>query len=162
MTDVRLPLWHMTADINHLMIKVSVALLVSSYSRCHLRQSDRDILHGSLISANRFALLQLWNLDSLASLWRLGNYSCCFHKPTRVNLHFIPTSPGFRWLPSRTYEGWQSQPNLSLGPWCQPCIFYSSTYLPWFTKFYNLFLDCLWVWGFVILEWFPPCVLHPV
>lgn len=59
MTDVRLPLWHMTADINHLMIKVSVALLVSSYSRCHLRQSDRDILHGSLILANRFALLQL-------------------------------------------------------------------------------------------------------
>lgn len=59
MTDVRLPLWHMTADINHLMIKVSVALLVSSYSRCHLRQSDRDILHGSLILANCFALLQL-------------------------------------------------------------------------------------------------------
>lgn len=68
MTDVWLPLRYTTADINHLTIKVSVDLLVSSYSRCHPRLSDRDILHGSLILANCFTLLQLWNLDSLASL----------------------------------------------------------------------------------------------
>lgn len=68
MTDVWLPLQRMMADINHLTIKVSADLLVSSYSRCHPRQSDRDILHRSLILVNCFTLLQFWNLDSLATL----------------------------------------------------------------------------------------------
>lgn len=104
-TDVRLPLRHMTADINHLTIKVSVDLLVSSYSRCHPRQSDRDILHGSLIVANCFTLHQRWNLDSLARWWQLGNSSCGFHEPPRVNLSLIPTSVDFQWLPRRTSEG---------------------------------------------------------
>lgn len=101
-TDVRLPLCHMTADINHLTIKVSVDLLVSSYSRCHPRQSDRDILHGSLIVTAYFTLLQRWNLDSLARLWQLGISSCGFHEAPRVNLSLIPTSVDFQWLPSRT------------------------------------------------------------
>lgn len=105
MTDVRLPLRHMMADINHLTIKVSVDLLVSSYSRCHPRQSDRNILHGSLILANCFTLLQLWNHDSLASLWQLGNSSCGLLKPPRVSLSLIPTSVDLQWLASRKYEG---------------------------------------------------------
>lgn len=57
MTDVWLPLQHLTADINHLTIKGSVDLPVSSYGRCHPRQTDRGILHGSLILANRFTTL---------------------------------------------------------------------------------------------------------
>lgn len=105
MTDVWLSLWHMMADINHLTIKVSVDLLVSSYSRCHPTQNDRNILHRSLILANCFTALQLWNLDSLASLWQLGNSSCGFPKPPRVNLSLIPTSPDFQWFPTRTCEG---------------------------------------------------------